>query len=449
MSETPEVIQGRLGWEPGDVSKADPENLKPHPKNKEIYGDTDTPSDLTEPFVESVRENGVLEPLVITRGKKIVSGHRRWLAAKATATDTVPVRYTEFDDDLSEREALVEFNRQREKTPGQVVNEFEEMLAIEKERGRDSQGSGPTSTKNLVEVDGDAQTRAAEKINANVSGETLRKGKKVKEKAESGDETAQREWEKLQDGDTSFHRAKKNVEKAEAEEAIEADREAGPQHEYQPTVEQADAIEWLKSATWGRDCADVLVTDPPFVTDVDDIESFAKEWVPAALRRVTADGYAYIFVGSYAEELRAYLNTLAEFPSWYVQPLVWNYRNTLGQSPDNRYKRDWQAILYCRGPDAGTLSAPKTSELRSVQEVNAPGMIGDDSERHHKWQKPRPLLEQYIRHATDQGDLVVDPFAGSGEVLLTAADTGRRAAGCDIDEEAVATAAKRGCVVNE
>ena len=63
---------------------------------------------------------------------------------------------------------------------------LEEMLEIEKQRGRDSQG--PNSTKNLVENEGDAQTRAAEKINADVSGETLRKGKNVKEKAEADDE---------------------------------------------------------------------------------------------------------------------------------------------------------------------------------------------------------------------------------------------------------------------
>ena len=38
-------------------------------------------------------------------------------------------------DELAEREALIEFNRQREKTPGQIVNEFEEMLEIEREKG--------------------------------------------------------------------------------------------------------------------------------------------------------------------------------------------------------------------------------------------------------------------------------------------------------------------------
>ena len=257
-------------------------------------------------------------------------------------------------------------------------------------------------------------------------------------------ETAEANAERLAEGKTSPQTASKNVEMAEAEKAVEEDRSADDDERTAPTVVEADAHDWLTTAP----TADVLVTDPPFTTDVDDIESFAESWVPQALDTVADDGYAYIFIGSYADELAAYLSVLAG-TEYYVQPLVWNYRNTLGRSPDARYKRDWQAVLYCRGPDAGDLDAPKTSELRAVQRVNSPGMIGDDAERHHKWQKPSELLEAYISHATDKGDTVVDPFAGSGEVLLTAAETGRVAHGCDIDPDAVATAVSRGCVRDE
>jgi len=45
---------------------------------------------------------------VITQGKQIVSGHRRWLAAKDAGLDTVPVRFAEFDNDLAEREGELE-----------------------------------------------------------------------------------------------------------------------------------------------------------------------------------------------------------------------------------------------------------------------------------------------------------------------------------------------------
>src|SRR6056297_2404425 len=103
VADTAEVIQGRLGWESGDISEADPSDLKPHPKNAEIYGDTDDVDDLDATFKESVAEKGVLEPLVITNGKEIISGHRRWLAAKDADVGSVPVRYSEFDNELAER----------------------------------------------------------------------------------------------------------------------------------------------------------------------------------------------------------------------------------------------------------------------------------------------------------------------------------------------------------
>ena len=52
----------------------------------------------------------------------------------------MPVRKATFDDGLAEREALIEFNRQREKTSGQLVNEFEEMLEIEEQRAKRRKG---------------------------------------------------------------------------------------------------------------------------------------------------------------------------------------------------------------------------------------------------------------------------------------------------------------------
>ena len=47
-------------------------------------------------------------------------------------------------------------------------------------------------------------------------------------------------------------------------------------------------------------------------------------------------------------------------------------------------------------------------------------------------QKPEKLLDRIVRAATLPGDLVVDPFMGSGTTLVAAAKAGRRALGCDI-----------------
>ena len=50
----------------------------------------------------------------------------------------------------------------------------------------------------------------------------------------------------------------------------------------------------------------------------------------------------------------------------------------------------------------------------------------------HPTQKPVPLLEYLIQLFTDEGDVVIDPCAGSGTTLLAAANTNRRAYGFEI-----------------
>ena len=263
MSESPNVIQGRLGWEDGDISEAKPEELRPHPKNAEIYGDTADADDLDEAFVESVREKGVLEPLVITDGKEIISGHRRWLAAKATDTDRVPVRKSSFESELEEREALIEFNRQREKTAPQLVNEFEEMIEIEKERAKERQkeagetfgkGGGNVSTTNEND-EGKARDKAADKIDADVSGRTLEKGLEVKQKADDGDETAKEAWDGLESGEESFHSAYTTVKDAEKDADDENEED---EHTVVDAATKQETDEWSSPRELVEPIADAL-----------------------------------------------------------------------------------------------------------------------------------------------------------------------------------------------
>lgn len=209
-----------------------------------------------------------------------------------------------------------------------------------------------------------------------------------------------------------------------------------------PTIRRAAALDWLAE----QDPCDLLLTDPPYSTDVPDVREFAHSWLPEALKKVKPTGRAYVCIGAYPHELRAYLDVPSgDFTLANV--LVWTYRNTLGPSPSHDYKLNWQAILYYRGPDAAPLNCPEMVEQFSVQDINAPdGRLGD---RWHAWQKPDELANRFVRHASNPGDLILDPFAGTGTFLLAAARLGRRAAGCDISQENIAIAAERGCVVEE
>ena len=102
------------------------ERLRPHELNHQIYGITDDIEDL----VEGIRKNGLLEPIVVSRDGRIISGHRRYRAAQKLELTEVPVRVFDSEDELDIRSALLEHNRQRCKTKTQIAAEAKEMLEI-------------------------------------------------------------------------------------------------------------------------------------------------------------------------------------------------------------------------------------------------------------------------------------------------------------------------------
>lgn len=69
--------------------------------------------------------------------------------------------------------------------------------------------------------------------------------------------------------------------------------------------------------------------------------------------------------------------------------------------------------------------------------------IPNNGKRFHPTQKPLELMRQLIEKHSHPGDLVIDPFLGSGTTALAANQLKRNFAGCDIDEEYVRIAKER------
>ena len=80
--------------------------------------------------------------------------------------------------------------------------------------------------------------------------------------------------------------------------------------------------------------------------------------------------------------------------------------------------------------------------MSSVWTLTAPGR-DEKTQGKHPTQKPLALLERVIRASTNPGDLVLDPFMGSGTTVTAAAKLGRRAVGVEFDEAYIALATKR------
>jgi len=71
------------------------------------------------------------------------------------------------------------------------------------------------------------------------------------------------------------------------------------------------------------------------------------------------------------------------------------------------------------------------------------GLLGKEKERYHPTQKPVKLIKELIEKYSDENDLVLDPFLGSGTTAVACKDLGRKCIGIEISEEYVKIAIKR------
>ena len=395
-----------------------------------------------------ILKNGCLSPLV-TWDDQIVDGHHRYAICQKHNLSFETVAMTFDSLDAARFWAWQHQENRRNLTPfqrGEITLQLKEWIAAKAHRNKVKAGGDKKSQKaksNPAKSSGainGIDTRVEIAKIAKVSENTI---SRIEYLTQNADESTK---QKLRMGDTTINaeymRLKKDCELKDAKQKI-TEQTIQAVENNQPAIYVADGMEWMKR----QPPCDLLITDPLYSTDVENIDAFASEWLPVALSRVKPTGMAYVFIGAYPKELCAYLNVEPPNDMTLEQVLVWTYKNTLGNNPKDRYKLNWQAILFYRGRDAPALDCPLTAEQWAVMEMNAPdGRLGN---RYHVWQKPMELAERLIRHSTKPGDVVYDPFACTGTFLLAAAKLGRMAKGAELKQEHAAIAIERGCAYSE
>lgn len=106
--------------------------LKQHPAQAGIYGSEAVDADL----VRSIKENGIMQPLVIMHDGTILAGHRRWRAAMKAGLPDVPVEIKRGLSALEQEAFIIESNYQRQKTERQLAREAMRLKEIEAERAK-------------------------------------------------------------------------------------------------------------------------------------------------------------------------------------------------------------------------------------------------------------------------------------------------------------------------
>src|SRR5260370_17954670 len=88
--------------------------------------------------------------------------------------------------------------------------------------------------------------------------------------------------------------------------------------------------------------------------------------------------------------------------------------------------------------------ANRGKQMKSVWEIRPPESWEKKFGK-HPTQKPVALLERILLASTNEGDLVLDPFSGSGTTLLAAFRLRLHALGCELSAEFLSISLHRSC----
>ena len=452
-----EVLTGKTPSE--NVEQRSVNELHPHPRNDTVYGDRSSPD-----LVASVRTHGVLNPLLITADGVIISGHRRWDAARIAGLATVPVVVSPLTDDLDILAAMIESNRQRQRTNEQLAREAKELLDIETERAKRRQatsGPGAYGAKPLVvnssqAVDtGKARQKAGEQLG--IGGQKVDKLVKVIEaadtlRADGNDEAADDLVKTLnkRSAHAAYTKAQRNgyISKPSPEPA------APPVADRHPRliVGLAEDLSDIEDAT-----INVIVTSPPYnlggnpwdmgnrgsrdagVGYDDDLqETDYRLWqrdVLTELYRVAADG-ASLFYNHKVRVRKGKALLPTEWVSglgWTLrQVIIWDRTSTHNHEPRLFWPHDEWVLWMTKGkPD-----------LRHP--INMPSIWSFHGPVPNTWH-PAPFADELPRRCLQAvgfpGCVVLDPFAGSCATLKVALEMGFDAIGADVSADYLRRAA--------
>ena len=389
----------------------------------------------------NILEEGIREPIILWKGT-IVDGHNRYRIAQDYDLDFETVE--KHFDSLEDAKLWMidnQFGRRNLKLQDRAELAIQYEI-IEAKLAKDRQISAGEGQSPVTEA-GNARDIAAKK--AGVSSGYVAQHKKIKEDVETIEDQETKDLAEAylnkEEGVSQKDVVKKikEVKKKKLVEDTKKEREITIDS-YGAEMYHESCVDFL--SRFEDRSVDLLLTDPPYSTDIDDMDSFLDMWLSQSLRKVKDTGRAFICIGAYPKELHNYLGRLLYADGWIVDnPLIWTYRNTLGQTPNMKYNLNYQVTLHLYKETSTPLDKRITNEMFSVQDINAPdGRLGD---RYHTWQKPDELAKRFISHTTKEGDTVIDPFACTGTFILNAARLGRRSFGCDIDENAIQIFNKR------
>jgi modification methylase len=241
-------------------------------------------------------------------------------------------------------------------------------------------------------------------------------------------------------------------------------------------VIEGDCVQVMTSLPDGS--VDLVFADPPYnlqlqrelrrpdnskVDAVDDdwdrfgsfaeYDRFTCAWLTEAKRVLKDDGGLWV-IGSYHNIFRVGA-ILQDLGFWILNDVVWRKTNPMPNFRGRRFTNAHETLIWAsKGPKSAytfNYEAMKAlnDELQMRSDWQIPICAGgerlkdENGEKAHSTQKPEALLHRIIVASTQPGDVVLDPFLGSGTTGAVARRLGRRFIGIERDPSYARIARRR------
>lgn len=194
-----------------------------------------------------------------------------------------------------------------------------------------------------------------------------------------------------------------------------------------------------------------IITDPPFGVDNQSNMAVTEEGKKYA-RKIANDESPEVAIKTFKSVMESLLPGTKDNCDMYVFTSYQVLSDWLVMTddflPQFGFKRKAVLVWEKDGPGMGDLEnpwgmgvefilyfqkgrRPKSSKRRNAV-LHVPQLR--PNQLIHPHEKPSPLLEALIKASTDEGDLIVDPFGGSGSLVRAAKVCGRSAVAIEYDE---------------
>ena len=242
-------------------------------------------------------------------------------------------------------------------------------------------------------------------------------------------------------------------------------------------VIEGDCVTNMKALPEG--CADLIFADPPYnlqlqgdlhrpdqskVDAVDDkwdqfgsfaeYDKFTRDWLTAARRVLKPEGALWV-IGSYHNIFRVG-TILQDLGFWIMNDVIWRKTNPMPNFRGRRFTNAHETMIWATRDQKQksytfNYEAMKAlnDDLQMRSDWTLPICSGgerlkdENGDKAHSTQKPESLLHRVILSSSKPGDVILDPFFGSGTTGAVARRLGRRFIGLERDPKYARIARQR------